>query len=189
MIVGQDATAERTPRAEGRERTAEAAAHGSGADCDIEARLRRRGLKPTPQRLAVHRVVVASVRHPDAEEVWAGVRAELPNISLRTVYEVLHTLADLGEIRELDLATGSSRFDPTTSNHQHLVCTRCGAVADVFLDAPPAEVPGHQRQGFTVHAQEITFRGLCQQCSAPTATDPDTPDNRDNRDNREGEHP
>ena len=127
--------------------------------------LRERGLKVTPQRVAVHRAIVTSAGHPDAEAIWATVRAELPSISLRTVYEVLRTLADLGEIREVNLATGSNRFDPTTSDHQHLVCTKCGAVADVFLDGPPAEVPNAQRQGFTVHAHEVTFRGLCAQCS------------------------
>jgi Fe2+ or Zn2+ uptake regulation protein len=131
----------------------------------IDEVLRERGLKVTPQRLAVHRAVSQSVGHPDAEEIWASVRAELPSISLRTVYEVLHTLADLGEIREVDLATGSSRFDPTTSDHHHIVCTSCGAVADVFLDGPPAEVPAPQRQGFTVHTHEVTFRGLCESCS------------------------
>jgi Fe2+ or Zn2+ uptake regulation protein len=131
----------------------------------IDEVLRDRGLKITPQRLAVHRAVASSVGHPDAEEIWATVRTELPNISLRTVYEVLHTLADLGEIREVDLATGSSRFDPTTSDHHHLVCTRCGAVADVFLDGPPVEVPAVQQQGFTVDTYEIAFRGLCQSCS------------------------
>ena len=134
--------------------------------------LRTRGLKVTPQRLAVHRVVAASVGHPDAEEVWAAVRLEQPTISLRTVYEVLHTLADLGEIRELDLATGSSRFDPTTSDHHHLVCSECGAVADVFIDGPPAEVPSEQRQGFTVHTHEVTFRGLCATCSTPACSTP-----------------
>ena len=141
----------------------------SAAIADV---LRARGLKVTPQRLAVHRVVLSSVGHPAAEEVWAAVRLEQPTISLRTVYEVLHTLADLGEIRELDLATGSSRFDPTTSDHHHLVCSGCGAVADVFLDGPPAEVPSGQRQGFTVHTHEVTFRGLCSTCSIPAGTSP-----------------
>ncbi len=134
----------------------------------IDEVLRDRGLKITPQRLAVHRAVAESVGHPDAEEIWATVRTELPNISLRTVYEVLHTLADLGEIREVDLATGSSRFDPTTSDHHHLVCTGCGAVADVFLDGPPVEVPAPQRQGFTVDTHDITFRGRCERCSDET---------------------
>ena len=134
----------------------------------IDEVLRERGLKVTPQRLAVHRAVTTSVGHPDAEQIWATVRTEMPSISLRTVYEVLHTLADLGQIQELDLATGSSRFDPTTSDHHHLVCTRCGAVADVFLDGPPAEVPPVQRQGFTIHTHEVTFRGLCGTCSNGT---------------------
>jgi len=141
----------------------------------IEEVLRDRGLKVTRQRLAVHRAVAESVGHPDADEIWATVRTELPSISLRTVYEVLHTLAALGEIREIDLATGSSRFDPTTSDHHHLVCTRCGAVADVFLDGPPVEVPARQRQGFTVHTQEITFRGRCQECSDDTEPSPTRP--------------
>ena len=144
----------------------------------IDEVLRERGLKITPQRLAVHRAVAESVGHPNAEEIWATVRTELPNISLRTVYEVLHTLADLGEIREVDLATGSSRFDPTTSDHHHLVCTRCGAVADVFLDGPPVEVPTVQQQGYTVETYEIAFRGLCEGCSDEDRTRRELTDER-----------
>jgi Fe2+ or Zn2+ uptake regulation protein len=41
-------------------------------------------------------------------------------------------------------------------------------VADVFLDGPPVEVPAPQRQGFTVHTNEVTFRGLCRQCTKDT---------------------
>ena len=58
----------------------------------------------------------------------------MPSISLRTVYQTLNDLAEMGEIQALDLGTGSTRFDPNIDEHHHLVCERCGLVRDVALD-------------------------------------------------------
>ena len=58
----------------------------------------------------------------------------MPTISLRTVYQTLNDLAAMGELRQLDLGTGSARFDPNLDAHHHLVCERCGKVVDVYAD-------------------------------------------------------
>jgi Fur family transcriptional regulator, peroxide stress response regulator len=57
------------------------------------ARCRAAGLAVTPQRLAIFRRLVATDRHPSAEELYATVRREMPTLSLATVYKTLDTLA------------------------------------------------------------------------------------------------
>ena len=74
---------------------------------------RARGLKITPQRQSIFRVLHGSTVHPTAEAVYHSVRAEMPSISLRTVYQTLNDLAAMGEIQAIDLGTGSIRFDRT----------------------------------------------------------------------------
>ncbi len=59
----------------------------------------------------------------------------MPTISLRTVYQTLNDLAAMGELVQLELGTGSARFDPNLDAHHHLVCDRCGKVLDVDVDA------------------------------------------------------
>src|SRR4051812_37033476 len=93
---------------------------------ELTERFRRRGLKATPQREAVFRALVGQGDHPTADSVHATVTAELPNVSLRTVYQVLNDLTAMGEINALDLGLGAARFDPNVDPHHHLVCERCG---------------------------------------------------------------
>lgn len=126
---------------------------------------RARGLKVTPQRQCIFRVLHGSEVHPTAEAVHAAASADMPTISLKTVYSTLHDLAAMGEIRQLDLGTGSSRFDPNVEGHHHLVCTRCGKVRDLYVSAR-VRVTEDQLDGFTVDATEVVLRGLCDGCSA-----------------------
>ncbi len=125
---------------------------------------RASGLKITPQRQAVFRALHDATDHPTAEAVHARVSEAMPSISLRTVYQVLNDLAAMGEVTALDLGTGATRFDPTGSEHHHLVCTSCGAVRDLFLDDVGVDVPTDQAGGFVVGHPEITWRGLCPAC-------------------------
>ena len=128
---------------------------------------RARGLKVTPQRRAIFRVLASSTAHPTAEAVYAAVSAEMPTISLRTVYQTLNDLAGMGELSSLDLGFGSTRFDPNLEPHHHLVCEVCGRIDDLHATFPGVAVPvGGEAEGFEVTATEIVFRGRCAQCAA-----------------------
>jgi Fe2+ or Zn2+ uptake regulation protein len=128
---------------------------------------RERGLKVTPQRQCIFRVLHGNATHPTAEAVFAAASAEMPTISLKTVYQTLNDLAAMGEIALLDLGTGSGRFDPNVeSAHHHLVCETCGKVRDLHADFGPLPVPPLQRQGFVVGSAEIVFRGRCAECAS-----------------------
>ena len=127
---------------------------------------RARGLKMTPQRHCIFTALHGSDAHPTAESVFATVSAEMPTISLRTVYQTLNDLTAMGELTQLDLGTGSSRFDPNLDAHQHLVCERCGEVRDVYADFTDVRVPAGYGKGFRVSSTEIVFRGVCAECAA-----------------------
>jgi Fe2+ or Zn2+ uptake regulation protein len=133
------------------------------APSELVERFREQGLKVTPQREAVFRALMGNDLHPTAEAVHAVVTAEMPNVSLRTVYQVLNDLAAMGEIQALDLGTGAARFDPNVDAHHHLVCTSCGKVRDVYVEQVvlPAAAPG-----FTVDSAEVIYRGRCDVCAS-----------------------
>lgn len=128
---------------------------------------RARGLKVTPQRQSIFRALSSTTLHPTAESVYATVSAEMPTISLRTVYQTLNDLAAMGELSALDVGTGSTRFDPNLEPHHHLVCDVCGRVDDLHADFPGVEVPrSTEAEGFQVTATEIVFRGRCADCAS-----------------------
>jgi Fur family peroxide stress response transcriptional regulator len=133
---------------------------------EMVALFRERGLKVTPQRECIFDVLWGTEAHPSAESVYADARTRMPTMSLKTVYQTLNDLATMGEIQQLDLGTGSARFDPNIDSHHHLVCTLCARVRDLYADYSALEVPPAARQGFTVGRAEVVFRGLCEECYA-----------------------
>jgi Fe2+ or Zn2+ uptake regulation protein len=131
---------------------------------ELTEAFRQQGLKITPQRQCIFRLLHDNIEHPTADAVYAAAVAEMPSISLRTVYQTLNDLATMGEINALDLGTGSGRFDPNVDDHHHLVCEVCGTVRDVEIDISALVLPARARQGFAVDATEVVFRGRCPAC-------------------------
>jgi len=128
---------------------------------------RAHGRKITAQRQCIFRALEGDVTHPSAERVHEKVRSEMPTVSLKTVYQTLNDLSELGEISTLDLGTGAARFDPNVeSAHHHLVCRSCGKVRDVDADFPDLQVPKGAARGFKVSSAEVVFRGQCDECRA-----------------------
>ncbi len=126
---------------------------------------RSTGRKVTAQRQCIFRVLQGNETHPSAEAVYALASKEMETISLKTVYQTLHDLTELGEITALDVGTGRTRFDPNVEDpHHHLVCERCGSVRDLVADFPELQVPKGADLGFEVGSAEIVFRGLCPGC-------------------------
>src|SRR5262245_43624794 len=86
---------------------------------ELTALVRRTGLKGTRPRPCVFRALYRNDEHPTAESIYERVIAEMPTVSLRTVYQTLNDLAAMGEVGQIDLGTGSHRFDPNLDGHHH----------------------------------------------------------------------
>jgi len=130
---------------------------------------RARGLKVTPQRQLLFRLLDGNEQHPTAESLFARASDLMPGISLRTVYGTLADLASMGEIQSITLDGGATRFDPNVEEHHHLVCDGCGSIGDVYVDgAEDLSVRG--LDGFTTTGAAIVFRGTCATCSSAWPT-------------------
>ena len=133
---------------------------------ELTTAFRERGLRVTPQRQAIFRLLHGNASHPTVEALYEAAAAEMPTISLKTVYQTVHDREALGELRVLDLGTGSVRVDPNVDgDHHHLVCNTCGSVRDVPIAFDGARLPPRYRRDFTVDAVEVIFRGRCADCS------------------------
>lgn len=132
---------------------------------ELTALFRARGMRVTPQRQCLFTILGESDRHPSAEAVYEIARERMPTISLRTVYQILNDLAAMGELHQLRLGPGSSRFDPNTEPHHHLVCESCGEVVDLRADLTDVRVPADAIGGFRVASTEVVFRGRCAACT------------------------
>ena len=136
-------------------------------ETSLAAALRERGQRVTPQRLMVARVLNDLDRHVTAEVVFDEVSRRMPGVSLPTVYATLDLLEGIGLVHRVASERGAVVYDPRTDAHHHLVCRRCGAIAD--LDGPVdagALLAAAQSAGFAADHAQVVVRGLCATCAA-----------------------
>ena len=103
----------------------------------LRAALESAGRRCTPQREAVYEHLSRAAHHPTAEEVYQGVKATIPKISLATVYKALEALVASGLATKLTAGDGSARYDARSDHHYHLRCLRSGAVEDLSTPYDP----------------------------------------------------
>lgn len=106
-------------------------------------------------------VVLSSSDHPTAEEIYLRVREQGVQLSLATVYNNLKSLTEEGVLRRLTIDGSPDRFDRATP-HQHLICYRCGALADVELRDLTDVI--QQDTGLEISSYDIRIRYLCDKC-------------------------
>ena len=121
----------------------------------------------TRQRETVLQVILESQNHMTANEVFNHAKQLLPTISFATVYNSLRFLKEAGHITEVSFGNGASRFDRTTSRHDHALCTKCGKLVDMHIDLPKeiAEL-ATTFSNFQAESLELTLRGICPECKA-----------------------
>ena len=122
------------------------------------------GLRNTPQRELVYAVLVKKRDHPTADEVYARVKAELPTISLATVYNCLEALVQCSLVRQVNFERGPTRYCPNLHPHAHFHDEATGSTYDIDLPAGLLEQLKYQLPaGYAAADVEITFRGRAQQ--------------------------
>jgi Fur family transcriptional regulator, stress-responsive regulator len=137
---------------------------------DPAAALRDAGLRVTGPRLAVL-AALAAHPHADTDTLAEAARVELGAVSTQAVYDVLRALTDARLVRRIEPAGSPARFELRVGdNHHHVVCRRCGTIADV--DCAVGERPcldASETHGFVIDEAEVTYWGLCPACSTSSS--------------------
>lgn len=127
--------------------------------------LREKGLKVTPQRIAVYNMLCNTVEHPNAEMIYKTLEPDHPTMSLATVYKTLDAFKHLGLVQELNVGEASSRYDAAVHCHPHTVCMSCGKVQDLhreeLTEVSKKLVPDLD---FEVECEQLILYGRCADC-------------------------
>jgi Fur family peroxide stress response transcriptional regulator len=126
-------------------------------------KLKEIGLKVTPQRQAILKLLKGNRTHPSAENIYHGILKEFPAISFATVYNTLSKLSEAEAIQELDIDPHKKRFDPRLSPHSHFYCRVCKKIYDVEENHPfPKEI--QRINGHIIEAAQVNLKGVCKAC-------------------------
>lgn len=96
----------------------------------IQEELKQKGLKVTPQRIAIYHAVVNSKLHPTAEYIVDAIKADYPSISVGTVYKVLNVFVDNGLLKKVKSEKDVMRYDAMLDHHHHLYCVDTDRIED-----------------------------------------------------------
>ncbi|HSL93924.1 MAG TPA: Fur family transcriptional regulator [Bacillota bacterium] len=132
--------------------------------------LREKGLKVTPQRMAIYEVLSNSTDHPTAEQVWEAIKEVFPAVSFNTVYTTLNAFEQCGLLQRLHIGDNIAHYDATVAPHVHLTCRQCGRVddhhGDVGFDPRAAMQELAKKAGYRMERIELNGYGLCSECTA-----------------------
>lgn len=138
---------------------------------NFKEQLKERGYKLTMQRQAVLDAIIGHEgEHLSTEEVYDLVKKAHPEIGLATVYRTLLLFERMELVYKIDLDDGCSRYELNKHNedhrHHHLICTKCGAVAEVEEDLLESlEEQILRKNNFIVKDHRVKFYGYCSKCS------------------------
>lgn len=97
---------------------------------ELSEKLVNKGLKVTPQRIAVLETIIKLNNHPSAENIIEQIRKTYPNIATGTVYKVLEVLTDNGLINRVKTDRDVMRYDAVMEKHHHLYSSESDRIED-----------------------------------------------------------
>ena len=111
----------------------------------------------------IFEIVNASRDHLTAEQVLAALREEYPAVSQATVYNNLKKLTSDGLLRKLTLADSPDRYD-RIQRHDHLVCQRCGRLADMSFEDMTEALSAQLSCDILSYDLKVSY--VCPECRA-----------------------
>jgi Fe2+ or Zn2+ uptake regulation protein len=95
----------------------------------VDAGLLQTRYRLTKQRAAILRALEDGA-HLTAEAIHERVRAELPAVSLGTIYRTLDILRGIGLV-QIFVFGGAARYEAALDKHHHLICVSCAEIVNI----------------------------------------------------------
>ena len=126
---------------------------------ELTERLKRSGLRPTQQRLALTDLLFTDHdRHVSAEELHQEALRHGVSVSLATVYNTLNRLQSVGLLREVVVDSSKSYFDTKLSTHAHVYNEETGDLMDAPLCLRPEVLAALAPEGTEAVGFEVIVR-------------------------------
>ncbi len=132
--------------------------------------LKQAGLRLTPQRIAICKLLSETETHPTATAIFDQIRTQYPYLSLMTVYNTLNTLVNLGLVNELgSVGDDQVHYDGNIALHINLACISCHKIVDIT--SPHISNLGNEisiKSGYKLLGARMMYYGLCPSCLKQT---------------------
>ncbi len=126
----------------------------------------------TAQRQAILDVIQNSNVHWEADSLARELVDRGQSIGIATVYRGLAALEESGFIESIQI-DGKKRYERTDKgHHDHLICTRCGAIAEfIHPQIERLQQAAAEQKGFVMTGHQLVIFGLCPACVGHNPTE------------------
>jgi len=131
---------------------------------NIDNKLREKGLRATAQRLMICKEI-DKAGHIDIETLYENLKADIPSLSLATIYKNMHSLVSKEIISEVNLKGRKTIYEITIDSHIHHVCKNCGNIEDVPFDTMQILGTIKELSGKDIQDCKLTTYGICSKCT------------------------
>ncbi len=124
-------------------------------------------LRKTPERYAILDKVMEMNSHFIIDTLHQMLEADGYHVSLATVYNTMQLLVDAGLVRRHTFGNQTAQYEKITeasSNHHHLVCSRCGKVKEVNDPEVDAVLSSRRYSSFQPAYADLYIYGVCSRC-------------------------
>jgi Fur family ferric uptake transcriptional regulator len=130
--------------------------------------LKENSLKFTKQRELVLKFLYENDGHFTPEDIYTSLKEQYPdvNIGIATVYRTL-TLLETSQIASsISFGVQGKKYElGLKKHHDHLICTKCGAIIEFFdetIEKRQEEIA--RKFNFSMSDHTMKIFGLCEKC-------------------------
>ena len=129
-------------------------------------KLKEKGLKATPKRLAIIDFFAEKNSVLTPEEVWVPLKKRFGQLGLPSVYRNLEALTECGILTRIHKFDNKRHYalchdHCSHSHHHHIVCNVCGKVGE-FEDCHLESL--NKIKGFKIVKHFVQLEGVCADC-------------------------
>ena len=129
---------------------------------NLSDELLKKEIRPSFQRIKVLEYLINQPCHPTVDQIYNGLKKEVPTLSKATVYNTLNLLIEARLARVVTIEDNETRYDIKISNHGHFKCELCGTIFDFTVNID--NFISDELSEFKINEKNVYFKGICPRC-------------------------
>ncbi len=125
----------------------------------------------TKYEAEIYKIINTSTAHMTVEQVYMELKKRYPKVAMATVYNNVNKLWKERMIRKISVENMPDRYDKVIK-HDHLVCQRCGKLADFSFEDLTASLREQMGGDFISYDLKVFY--ICPACRAQERNDKHT---------------
>ncbi len=116
----------------------------------------------TKHRKLILQIIMSSMEHMTAEEIYMEAKQIQPSIAVGTVYRNLGLMTEAGQIRRISMRNAPDRYDKSLTPHEHIICQKCGVLSDISISGLKDYL--EDQAGIDILGYDLNLWHVCRKC-------------------------